>query len=275
MVVYREGNRRRMILLLVIVTAVALITLDLRGGGPLGVVRRAARDTLSPLQSAADAVFVPIGDWLDGVTRAGQLRDENERLRRQLDDTRGQLAESQDALHENEQLQQLLDLPYIEDIDGVTARVVSGAPGNFQATVEIDKGAGDGIERGMPVVTGAGLVGTVTEVASDRSSVELITDPDSTIGVRLVNTGTLGIAKGRLGEDELILDFVSTDVDVIEEELAITSGIEESALPPDIPVAYVTSVKIGEGALEQDIRLRPLADLEALEYIKVLKWTPP
>lgn len=275
MVVYREGNRRRMILLLVIVTAVALITLDLRGGGPLGVVRRAARDTLSPVQSAADAVFAPIGDWLDGVTRAGELRDENERLRRQLDDARGQLAESQDALHENEQLQQLLDLPYIEDIDGVTARVVSGAPGNFQETVEIDKGSGDGIERGMPVVTGAGLIGTVTEVASDRSSVELITDPDSTIGVRLVNTGTLGIAKGRLGEDELVLDFVSTDVEVIEEELAITSGIEESALPPDIPVAYVTSVQIGEGALEQDIRLRPLADLEALEYVKVLKWTPP
>jgi rod shape-determining protein MreC len=274
-VVYREGNRRRMILLLVIVTAVALITLDLRGGGPLGVVRRAARDTLSPLQSAVDAVFEPIGDWLDGVTRAGQLRDENERLRRQLDDARGQLAESQDALHENEQLQQLLDLPYIEDIDGVTARVVSGAPGNFQETVEIDKGTSDGIEKGMPVVTGAGLIGTVTEVASDRSSVELITDPDSSIGVRLVNTDTLGIAKGRLGEEELVLDFVSTDVEVIEQELVTTSGIEESALPPGIPVAYVTSVKIGEGALEQDIRLRPLADLEALEHVKVLKWTPP
>ncbi|MGH9024580.1 MAG: rod shape-determining protein MreC [Acidimicrobiia bacterium] len=275
MVVYREGNRRRLILLLVIVTAVALITLDLRGGGPLGVVRRAARDTLSPLQSATDAVFSPIGDWLDGVTRAGQLQDENERLRRQLDDARGQLAESQDALQENEQLQQLLDIPYVEDIDAVTARVVSGAPGNFQETVEIDKGTGDGVEKGMPVVTGAGLIGTVTEVAADRSSVELVTDPDSTIGVRLVNTGTLGIAKGRLGEDELVLDFVAPDVEVIEEEQVFTSGLEESALPPDIPVAYVTSVNIGEGALEQDIRLKPLADLEALEHVKVLKWTPP
>jgi rod shape-determining protein MreC len=271
-VVYREGNRRRLILLLVIVTAVALITLDLRGGGPLGVIRRGARDTLSPLQSAADAVFSPIGDWIDGVTRAGQLENENEQLRRELDEVRGELAQSAEALQENEQLQQLLDIPYIEDVESVTARVVAGAAGNFQETVEIDRGASDGVEVDMPVVTGAGLVGRVVEVATDRSTVELITDPDSGVGVRLVNSGTLGIAKGRLGEDELVLDFIAPDVEVTEDEQVFTSGLEESTFPPDVPVAYVSSVEIGEGALQQNIRLRPLADLSALEYVKVLRW---
>jgi rod shape-determining protein MreC len=273
-VVYREGNRRRLILLLVIVTAIALITLDLRGGGPLGVVRRAARDTLSPLQTAADAVFAPIGDWLDGVTQAGELKDENDQLRRELDDLRGRLAQSEDALNENDELQTLLDIPYIEDTGGVTARVVAGAAGNFQETIEIDKGSGDGIEVDMPVVTGAGLVGRVVEVAGDRSTVELITDPDSGVGVRLASSGELGIAKGRLGEDQLVLDIIDADVEVVEDETVMTSGLRDSAFPPGVPVAYVASVVIGEGALQQDIRLQPIADLSALEYVKVLPWTP-
>ena len=274
MVAYREGNRRRLILLLVIVTAVALITLDLRGGGPLGVVRRGARDVLSPIQTAADAVFSPIGDWLDGVTQAGQLKDENDQLRRQLDDLRGRLAESEDALNENDDLQALLDIPYIEDTGGISARVVAGAAGNFQETVEIDKGSSDGIEEDMPVVTGAGLVGTVIEVAGDRSTVQLITDPDSAVGVRLANTSELGIAKGRLGEEQLVLDLIDADVEVVEDETATTSGLEDSPFPPGVPVAYVASVEIGDGALQQSVRLQPIADLDALEYVKVLEWTP-
>ena len=274
MVVYREGNRRRLILLLVIVTAVALITLDLRGGGPLGVVRRGARDVLSPIQTAADAVFSPIGDWLDGVTQAGQLKDENDRLRAELDDLRGRLALSEDSIQENEDLQALLDLAYLEDVPSVNARVVAGAAGNFQETVEIDKGASDGIEEEMPVVTGAGLVGTVIEVAGDRSTVQLITDPDSAVGVRLANTRDLGIAKGRLGEDQLVLDLIDAEVEVVEDETTMTSGLDNSPFPPGVPVAYVASVEIGEGALQQNIRLQPIADLDALEYVKVLDWTP-
>ena len=57
------------------------------------------------------------------------------------------------------QVAQILDLPYIEDSNAVAAQVVSGSPGNFEFTVQIDRGSSSGVNVDMPVVTGAGLAG--------------------------------------------------------------------------------------------------------------------
>jgi rod shape-determining protein MreC len=272
-VVYRRGNRRAVLVLLV-VTAVTLITLDVRGTGPIDEIRGASRDVIAPVASAADRVFSPVGDWVGGVTRAGSLKDENARLRRELEDARGTSAKSRGYASENEQLTELLDLPYAEDAGAVAARVVSGSPGNFDWTVQIDRGTSHGVSEGMPVVTGAGLVGRVREASGDRATVLLIKDPKSGVEVITENERTTGVAQGRTGEELLRLDFVDPAVEVGEGELVFTSGRDASRFPPNVPVARVARVDRHRGDLQQDILLRPLVDLDSLEFVKVLEWPP-
>ena len=274
MVVYRRGSRGRSVLVLLALTAVTLITLDERGsgGGVVGTARSAAHEVVSPVETAAHDVFSPVGDWISGVTDSGSVKADNRKLRQQLAAQRGKEAAARAVIRENEQLKKLVDIPFIQDSDAVAARVIAGAPGNFERTIQIDRGSSRGLAVGMPVVAGAGLVGRITEVARSSATVELIDDPTAGVGVRLEKSGQPGIAQGRSGKTQLSLKFVAPDVPVAKGELVFTSGLQNSSYPPNIPVAKVTRATRSRDALEQTITLQPLVDLDQIEFVKVLHW---
>ena len=273
MVVHQRGNRRRTILALIVLTAVTLITLDVRGSGPISAVRGGARDVVNPIAGALDTVFSPVGDWIDGVTSAASLKDENARLRRRLDEARGQQAAARAATEENKDLKKLLDLPFVKDSDSIAAQVVDGAPSNFEFTVQIGKGDSDGVRVDMAVVTGAGLVGRVLEVSRDRATVLLIKDPESGVGVRIEKSGTSGVVRGRGDNSTVRAEFVDPDAEVTKGEIVSTSGQQDSPFPAAIPVGTVSRVGGTQGDLQQDILVKPLVDFSHLDYVKVLR--PP
>ena len=63
--------------------------------------------------------------------------------------------------------------------------IAIGAAQGFSWTVTIDVGARDGITRDMTVLNGDGLVGRITTVGPDTSTVLLANDPDFTVGTRM------------------------------------------------------------------------------------------
>ena len=273
MVAYQRTNRRP-ILVLIVITAVALITLDVRGSGPISAVRGSAHDVVDPIAGVVDTVVSPVGDWIDGVTSAASLKDENGRLRRRLDAARGQQAAARAAVQENRDLKKLLDLPFAANTEAIAAPVVEGAPGNFELTVQIGKGARDGVPVDAPVVTGAGLVGRVIEVSRDRATVLLMKDPQSGVGVKTERTGTTGVAKGRGDSSTLRVDFIDPNADVTRGEVVSTAGVENSPFPGGIPVGTVSKVTRTPGDLQQDVLVKPLVDFSRLDYVKVLRPPP-
>jgi rod shape-determining protein MreC len=273
-VAYQPTSRRRPILALIVLTAVALITLDVRGSGPISAVRGGAHDVVNPIAGAFDAVFAPVGDWIDGVTGASSLKHENAQLRRRLDAARGQQATARAATQENKDLKKLLNLPFVADADAIAAPVVEGAPGNFELTVQIGKGESAGVGVDMPVVTGAGLVGRVSAVSHDRATVLLLEDSKSGVGVKIEKSGTSGVVKGRGDSDTVRVDFVDPSADVTKGEIVSTSGQQSSPFPAAIPVGTVSKVTKAHGDLQQDILVKPLVDFSHLDYVKVLRPPP-
>jgi rod shape-determining protein MreC len=270
--VYRRGPRRS-VLILIVLTAVTLITLDARSSGFLDGLRGGARDLLSPVASVFDTVFSPVGDWMSGVTHAGSLRDENARLREQLDEARGRLDAAEAIEAENVQLRELVDLPFLQDADTTSAEVIAGSPGNFQSTVVIDRGTNDGVAEGMPVVSGAGLVGRIVDVSRDQSTVQLLDDPEFGVGVRFTNAEETAVAilGGRTDSDELNMSNLEpTSYAIADDELAVTLGGEDSAYPSGIPVARVSSIESRGPGQAPDVLLRPLVDLDGLRFVKVI-----
>jgi rod shape-determining protein MreC len=224
------------------------------------------------VQSAADRVFNPVGDLFGGVTRYGSLKTENARLRDQLSQARSESLRQAGAERELENLRALQDLAFAPGMAAVSARVVSTGPSNFQLTVTIDKGSDQKVDKGMPVVTGAGLVGRVVDVSRSRATVTLVTDRSSNVGIRFQSTGSLAIARGAGAGRPLPVDLVDVNTPVAPGEAVVTSGLQDSVFPPDIPVGRVRASKVQAGALSQDVTIDPVVDFTRIEFVKVLLW---
>ena len=272
-----RSNRRRTILVLLILTSITLITLDTRGGdGGVGAtVRNTVRDAFAPVQSGVDDLLGPMSDWWDGVTRAGSIKDENRRLRRELQAARGQVATARAARAEIKQLKALAQLPFAPDLPGVDAQIVIGSPGNFEATVTLNKGSDDGIGPNMPVVSGAGLLGRIGRVSGRRATVLLLTDRDSGVGLRDVRSGVQAVLNGNPDDGVQVLDALDATSDVKLGDEFVTIGSAQGPYPPDIPVGRVIGIRRRPGDLTMRVTIRLFADAATTEFVRVLRWPVP
>lgn len=196
----RDTRESRLLLVLLVVIAFALITVDIRGGenSPLDRPRQAAQSVFGPVENAVAGAVDPVGHAVQAVRDSGgqastikRLERENEALKQQLgskDITRSRAAE----------LDQLLKTAGAGQYTIKGAQVIAiGAAQGFSWTITIDAGSRDGIARDMTVINGQGLVGRVTTVGPSTSTVLLAGDPDFTVGTRLEGSMELGFATGQ------------------------------------------------------------------------------
>jgi rod shape-determining protein MreC len=273
--------RRRLVVGVLVLLALALITLSYRqdGGGRLSSAENAAAAVLRPFQVAAERVAQPFRDvasWFDGLfdarSDAERLQAENERLRQQL-------VQNQSAARENATLRSLLDYQtgpsYPKDFDGLTAAVISQPAGAFAQAVVVAVGAKDGVEPSAPVVTGDGLIGLVTRVGTRTSRVTLLTDEQSAVSALDVKSGASGIVRhGRGGRSTLVLDLVPKEEEVRVGDTIVTSGWRSNRLsslyPPHIPIGTVTSVGQTDTDLYKQVQVAPFADFTSIDAVIVL-----
>jgi rod shape-determining protein MreC len=274
--VYRRSARPRFILLILVLTAITLVTIDTRsnGGGVTGTIRSRAQDVFAPVQSATHSVLRPIGDFFTGALHYGSLKRENAQLRDQLAQARGDALGSADAQRELQILSEQAHLDFVGNIPTVAAQVVDTSSSNFEVSVQINRGTDSGIAVNMPVVTGAGLVGRVAQVSAKRATVLLVTDPTFSVGVRLTTNGAVFVADGAGRGNPMTLELVDATTQIHVGDKLVTSGLTLEQYPKDIPVATVRSVKAAPGQLQQTVTVTQSVDLSRLEYVRVLQWSP-
>ena len=272
----RRNGRSRGTLLFLILLSITVLTLDFRGEGAgiVDRVRDGAGDAVAPVRRVANSAFSPVSSAFHGITGYDDLDDENARLKARIEELQGKTIQDEEAVRE---VRELLALQHLDDwamsLPQVSARVVSAPVSNFEQTIELDKGSRDGIRVDLPVVTGSGLVGRVIDVSSRRSLVRLITDPESSVGVRTARTSQTGILTGEGAGRRLSVGFVNSSSDVKKGDLMVTSGLSGGSdlYPPSIPIARVTKAKVVEGELQQQVEVEPLVDVAHLRYVKVLQ----
>jgi len=276
------GSRARQVLLLLAATAVTLITLDFRGYGPIGSLRSGLGAVLEPLVSVTDSAFSPVGDLWNGVANYGELEEENAELRARLDEVVGQQVREENASAQLEALTAQLGLDFAAGIETVPARVTTGPVANFDYSLRLDRGSRDGIAPDMPVVGAAGLVGRIAAVTPGGSVVELLDSLDFGVGVRVVGSRDTFVARGQ-GRGELLAvpGELAADSTLRENASVVTSGLDRSIYPADVPVGRIVEFSTGSGsgvdgvdAPITDVRIEPLADLERQTFVTVLRWTP-
>jgi rod shape-determining protein MreC len=265
------------VLALLIVGSFALLTVTY-GQGSDGM-QRGVSAIFSPLQSVADRALKPARDLVNWFDETFDAKGENAKLHKQLETARKQSVGSQAAIAENAQLRKLVGLDRSGAIPSgyapVTGRVIARSPTVWFADVTIDVGSGDGVEVGDPVVNGDGLVGTVEAVTGGSAQVTLIADHSSAVSAKIVPSGTQGVMKPSVGDPEdLILDFLDSEKLVGKGQSVVTSGWRaqgiESDYPPNLPIGEVTEASLVEQEAQQQVHVKPFADLRELDLVQVL-----
>jgi rod shape-determining protein MreC len=273
--VYRRSSRTRFLLLLLVLTAITLVTLDTRAGGHgwIGTARSKVQSAFGPVQDTTHSVLRPVGDFFTGAIHYGDIKQENARLRDELAKQRGQNLKA--GATENE-LRLLLDnahLPFVGNIPTVQASLVDTSASNFENSIQINRGSSSGILVNMPVVTGSGLVGKVVRVSAKRSTVLLVTDPTFSVGVRLP-TGDAAVADGTGRGNPMRVDLVPANLKLNVDDILVSSGLQNEIFPKDIPVGKISRVKQTPGALQEDVTIKPIVSADKLQFVQVLLWSP-
>jgi rod shape-determining protein MreC len=276
--VYRKQvRRRRAVLALLIVGSFALLTLTYQQGSD--GMQRGVSTIFSPVLDAADRALKPARDLVNWFDETFDAKGENERLHTELEAAREQAVGAKAALAENEQLRRLLGLDHSGAIPSgytpVTGRVIARSPTVWFSDVTIDIGSGDGVEVDDPVVNGDGLVGKVSAVTGGSARVTLIADHSSAVSAKLVPGGVQGMMKPAVGDPgDLILDFLNSEKRVGKGQDVVTSGWRgqgiESDYPPNLPIGEVVEASLLEQEAQQQVHIRPFADLRDLDLVQVL-----
>jgi rod shape-determining protein MreC len=275
-------RRRRAVLGLLLASSLILLTLYFgeSAGGGLHSVQRGVLQVVSPIQEGASRALKPFRDlfgWVgDTLDAKGQVKS----LRAERDQLRAQAIAGVAATRENQQLKRLMKL---EDSAGLTAanpvraRVIGQDPSLWFTQIEINKGTGDGLREGQPVVTGEGLIGRVSSAASGTAIVTLISDHTTNVGARVnESSGITGVVQVEAGRpDDLVLSYTKRSDVVTPGQTIVTSGTMSrsdrlaSPFPPDIPIGRVTRVD-EPGTDNQLPHVQPFANLRRLEFVDVL-----
>ncbi len=237
--------------------------------GYLAPIIRMALNPVVDLQSWISTRYTALYDFVTVPRDVASLRQQNAALTNENSRLQTQIIQLQQQLKEAEVLYALLDFARSRpENEYVASAVIGRDPSPFLSYVIIDHGSDDGIRHGMPVVTQQGLVGRVDAVTASASRLQLITDPGSTINVRLQSAQTETLLQGSITGD-LTLEMIPSETKLNPGDLVLTSGLGGS-YPSDVLIGQVISIQSREGELFQTASIQPAVDFTQLQAVLVI-----
>jgi rod shape-determining protein MreC len=272
-VVLTNQLRKIVIPILIFLLALSIVSASLHTSEKMGFFEALVVEITAPVQKVVSTVINGIGGVWKGYFRLVGLEQENEALKRELQEVKLQLNKYREAYLANQRLRALLNFKTSIPTPLLPAEVVAFDPSGWFQTILIDKGRNDGLVRNMAVVSGDGLVGRVIGVSNRHAKVLLILDGNSAVDALIQRSRTRGVLVG-LGSDRCVLKYVQRNEDVQVGDKVITSGMG-GVFPKGILLGEVQQVVRGNSGLFQTVEVEPAVDFSQLEEIMVVVQPPP
>ena len=279
----KDTRRTRVVLGVLLVVALAMITIDHRGGqgSALRGLRSVGATVFGPVERASASVVRPVSDTFESITDAPGQRRRADRLERQNQKLREQLRAARLDKDKSAQLERLLGTAGMGGYKVLAAQVISAGQG-FEDTVTIDVGSGSGIEPDMTVMSADGLVGRVTRVGPATATVLLATDQTSSIGSRLEGSQEIGIVQGRgrrglggHGETPLRFQLLDAAAPIQVGQRIVTLGSQgQRPYVPGVPIGVVERIEDAAGGLTRTAYVRPFVRFTSLDVVAVVVAPP-
>lgn len=220
---------------------------------------------LVKLEHGVTRLFSSMGNAL--ATRR-RLALENDALRKRVKELERENMLLRDVKSENERLRRLLDFTNSRGKELIPARIIGRDTRSWYSSIIIDRGSGNGVTSGMPVVSEAGVVGKVIEAAPTVSKVLLIVDKRSRVGGIIKRTREMGLVEGT-SFNTCRLNFLPRRTDARPGDRVLTSGLG-GVYPKGLYIGEIERVYEGEYGLYKYADLSPGVNFATIEEVHVM-----
>ncbi|MBO4557116.1 MAG: rod shape-determining protein MreC [Bacteroidales bacterium] len=191
-------------------------------------------------------------------------------------------AYNQALLEENAQLRgKMAQLQYLEDYKYVTeetpglykwipASIIKNTPNKQHNYLILNRGAKDGVETEMGVVTHNSIVGVVGAVSDNYCYVISFANKSQRASAMVSGTGDFGLLSwdGTDGSGATLSHVPLSSVAAVGDTVC-TSGYS-TIYPPDIPIGTITDVDAVSG-MYKDMKVALFQDIRSLKYVYIVQ----
>jgi len=260
-------DRPGYVFLAVVLGHVILISAQVNSRAGVPVLEAVTFGAFAEIQRATSTMVSGVRRVWNGYIGLRHVKEENEALKRQLDEAQIALQGQRALADRSRGLERLLGLRDQSALMTVAADVIGASATPDFRTITIDKGTGDGLRPNLAVIAPAGVVGRVVVPSSRAAKVQLLIDRNAAAGAVVERSRAQGLAIGG-GEDLLEMTYVSETADIVAGDQVMTSGID-GIYPKGFAIGRVERVEKNGGAYKK-IVVRPAVDFRALEEVLIV-----
>lgn len=274
------SNRKLVITVICAIIAVGLIggSLTLRKKDKTPAIQKIGNDLFGAVSRVIALPAYGIQTVSTNINSFVSTYEENERLRKNIDDLNATHAENKSLKTENKELKELVGLKKtMSDYSLTAATVLTRSPSSWQDLITVNKGTSSGIKKNQPVLAGTGLVGRVIEANYTTSKVELISDNNESANRFAIQVPATdgeyvnGIVTGYDKKtNQIIMGQITDEKKVKVGTMVTTSGLG-GVTPKGLYVGKVAKVSKDDYGLASEIRIEPAAKLSNVNNVYIAK----
>lgn len=272
-------NKRLIVLLVSIILLVALIGFSIKDRQKLSWPEQFVKDSIGVVQRVFEKPAQYVAGFFQNVEDIKVTYEENKALKAKLDKYAELSSKVGELTKENEELRAIVGKKdSLRQYDPLQSTIIGRNPDKWYDLVAIDKGAQQGVQKDMAVITDKGLIGKVKSVSQFTSTVELLSSVTRTNRISAVvqeDQTIFGLIEGYDKDKQaLVFTKIPSNSNVKKDQYVVTSGYG-GIFPKGLVIGKIVDVTPDDYGLTQTAYVKPEADFNNIDNVIVAKRTMP
>ena len=158
--------------------------------------------------------------------------------------------------------------------DCINSTIIYRNPEYWYDELTINKGSIDNIKKGSLVINNKGIIGTISNVYENTSTISLITNINSnrlTVGITNNEETIYGlISNYDKNKNEITISELTKDINITDELNVITTNFTNT-YKEGLIIAKVKEIKGDSNGLSKNVTATPVVDYNDIKYVCVIK----
>lgn len=225
---------------------------------------------LSSPRASIDRTVGQLTGHVGWFARLVWLAEEYRTLYSQIADRTFELERLEELKRENERLRRELGFSAKSEWEFLHAEVVGKETGRLGSVILVNQGSSAGVGKGWIAYSPEGLVGKVEAVGEEFSRVQLITNYNSPVSVRIERNEIEGVVEWTPSlPNRLAMRFIQPETDVKVGDVVISSGLG-GVYPAGLRIGRVSKINLERGRWEPYVEVRPFVDFSRLVEVLLI-----